>query len=226
MIKKTLILLTLAILCDAFLFVFVWLNHSFVTGLNPFLGLIVVLLSLLIGIPLAFFSIKKLVRYCRGSVSFTPDILFSLAFFIFSIGGFFVGPLFGPTTIDIQLHDTYFVIANAHVMILLALVSLIFSAVYAFYPAVTGKALNAPMGYIHFGITLIGLCLIGWPVHYEGIAGMPRRYFDYSDWTTINRFAGSNIFQMWVSILLICAQLLFVINLIYSAVNKPSPPPH
>jgi cytochrome c oxidase subunit 1 len=219
MIKKTLLLLIGAILFNTILSVFVWLDHSFVTGLNPFLGVIAVLLSLLIGIPLAIFAIKKLIRYCKGWISFTPDILFALAFFIFSTAEPFVGPLFGPATIDIQLHDTYFVIANTHIMILLAVISLVFSAVYAFYPAVTGRVLNAPMGYIHFWITLIGFCLIGWPSHYEGLAGMPRRYLDYSNWNTFDRFAGINVFRMKVSILLIGAQLLFIINLIYSAVK-------
>lgn len=222
MIKKTLILLTLAILFDVVLFFFVWTHHMFVTGLNPFLGIVAILLSLLIGIPLVVFMVKKLVRYCKGRINFTLDILFALGFFIFLTGDLFYEFFFGISTIDIQLHDTYFVIANTHISIFFSLILLVFSAIYHFYPSITGKVLNAPMGYIHFGITLIGFCMIDWPVHYEGMAGMPRRYLDYSNWGNANMFGMMISFKTKAIIPLIGAQLLFIINLIYSAVKgKP-----
>src|SRR5258708_10431259 len=124
MIKKAAILLLLAILFDTTLLIFVWANRIFLIGLNPFVGLVVLLLSLLIGIPLVIFAVKRLIRYCKGKLRFTPATLFVLAFFIFLIGSFINDLAFGPSTIYFQLHDTYFVIADTHVMIFLSLIFL------------------------------------------------------------------------------------------------------
>jgi cytochrome c oxidase subunit I len=104
-------------------------------------------------------------------------------------------------------------------MIFFALIFLAFYAVYSFFPGITGRAMNAPMGYMHFGITLVGTYLLCWPVQYVGLASMPRRYLDYANWINIVRFAGIDAFKMKVIILLICAQFLFIVNLIYSAVK-------
>ena len=110
-------------------------------------------------------------------------------------------------------------IADTYIMFLLALVFLAFSAVYYFYPGITGRVMNVPLGYMHFGITLVGACLLCWPVHYTDLAGMPRRYLDYENWTNKARFAGLTAFKIKVIIMLICAQLLFIVNLIYSGVK-------
>jgi cytochrome c oxidase subunit I len=219
MIKKVLLLLTLAISFDILVYFSFELFHLFTTGLNPFMGYIAILIALLIGMPIIVFVVKKLIRYCRGRIRFTPAILFELAFLIFLTGYVFTEIFFGHSTTDIQLHDTYFVIANAHITIFLALLSLVFSAVYNFYPSIAGRVLNAPMGYIHFGITLIGFCVLGWPAHNEELAGMPRRYLDYSNWGNANVYGAMIPFKTKVIILLIGAQLLFIINLIYSAVK-------
>ena len=192
----------------------------FVTGLNPFLGVIAVLLSLVIGIPLVVFAFKKLVRNCKGKISFTPAVLFVLAFLILLSGDFMYTLFFGYSTLHIQIHDTYFVLANVHVMIFHALICLVFSAVYHFYPAITGRMLNAPLGYIHFVITLFGIGFISWPAHYESMAGMPRRYLDHSNWENLEPGENFNSFRMKVIILFIGAQLLFIVNLIYSAIRR------
>jgi cytochrome c oxidase subunit 1 len=79
-----------------------------------------------------------------------------------------------------------------------ALIFLVFSAVYYFYPHVTGRGMNVPMGCIHFGITLIGAYILFWPTQYVdgGMAGMPRRYIDYSNGTVMDRFTGVNVFKI------------------------------
>jgi cytochrome c oxidase subunit 1 len=79
--------------------------------------------------------------------------------------------------------------------------------------------MNAPVGYIHFGLTLVASCMFCWPVPYEGLAGMPGRYLDYSSWTNMDQFAGTNVFITRAIILLFCAQLLFIVNFLYSAVK-------
>jgi cytochrome c oxidase subunit 1 len=219
MIKKPLILLAIAILCNVFFFALLGAHHTFVMGLNPFLGIITILLSLLIGIPIVVFVTKKLVRYCKGRIRFTPAVLFALGFFIFLIGDLFTSLFYGASTLDIAIHDTYIVITNAYVMILHSLICLVFSAVYSYYPSLTGRDLNAPMGYIHFGITMITISVVALPVHYTGLAGMPRRYLDYSNYENNFLVDRVNSFMAKLTFLLIGAQLLFVINLIYSAVK-------
>ena len=219
MIKKTVFLLALAILIDAFMLVFIWAHRLFVTELNPFMGAVVVVLSLLVGIPLAIFAIKRLVGLLSSEGSMDPETVFVLGAFIFLIGGLVNQLFFRQTTLDIQVHDTLFVIAHTHVTIFVALLLLFFAGVYAGYPRVTGRVMNAPMGYLHFAITLVAAYAINWPVAYEGLAGMPRRYIDYSSWIDISRYGWMGTFTGWAAVLMICAQLLFLVNVVYSAVN-------
>ena len=155
-----------------------------------------------------------------AKIRFTPAVLFALMSVICFIGYLITKFFLSPYTIDIQLHDTYFVIAHTHAMIFPALIFLIFSAVYYYYPLITGRGLNAPMGYIHFAITVIAICVIVWPVNYASPIDMPRSELDYkkiiehaqlSEWI--------NSLKVKTAFLLIGAQLVLVINLIYSAVK-------
>jgi len=217
MLKKTALLLVLAILVNALLFVFIWAGRSFVLGFNPFGALLALFLSLLIATPLAILTVRRLTRYYEGKSRFSPATIFFLGFFIFLIGNVVNRLAFGPFTMDFQFHDTLFVIADIHVMIFIALMFLALSAAYFFYPRIVGRSMNATMGYIHFGVTLIGAYLLYWPVQYTGLAGMPRRYFDYATWVSID-YGRIDVFKMKVIFLFACAQLLFPVNLIYSAI--------
>ena len=223
MLKKIAVLLIVATLLNVLLLVFVWIHRMFATGLNPFVASLGLLLPLLIAIPLAVLAIKRLARYYKGKPRFDPAILFLLGFFIFLTGDFISETFIGQSTLDFQLHDTYIVIAHAHVMIFFALIFLAFYAVYSVFPDITRRAMNAPMSYMHFGITLVGAYMLCWPVEYAGLAGMPRRYLDYSSWVNMAQFEAENIFKMYAMILLICVQLLFIVNLIYSAVRGKKP---
>jgi cytochrome c oxidase subunit I len=91
-----------------------------------------------------------------------------------------------------------------------------FAGVYHWYPKMYGRYLNNTLGYIHFWITIIGAYLIFWPMHYEGLAGMPRRYYDFSIWESFKMFGGLNQFISFVSMIVFMAQLLFVFNFLYS----------
>jgi len=128
-----------------------------------------------------------------------------------------------PSTLDIQLHDTLFVIGNVHLTIFDALLFLFFSVFYCCYPPITGKNLNAPLSYIHFTFTLVSTCLLSWPAaHYEGLAGMPRRYIDYPNWVNLSALPEGNPFTTKMIILFLFGQLIFIVNLIYSAFASPS----
>jgi len=194
----------------------VWAHHMFVTGLNPFLGSFFVLLTLLIAVPSAIKVFNWLTTLWRGNIRFTPAMLFAIGFVSLFISGGLTGIWLGNSSLDIHLHDTYFVIAHFHIVMGVASFFGMFCGVYHWFPKMYGRYLNNTMGYIHFWITIVGAYLIFWPMHYEGLAGMPRRYLDYSGWASFNQFGGLNHFISIVSIIVFAVQLLFVFNFFYS----------
>ncbi|WP_222596917.1 cbb3-type cytochrome c oxidase subunit I [Chitinophaga pinensis] len=202
-----------AIVILAFL---VWAHHMFVTGLNPFLGAFFVLLTLLIAVPSAIKVFNWITTIWRGNLRFTPGMLFSIGFVSTFISGGLTGIWLGNSSIDIHLHDTYFVIAHFHIVMGVSAFFGTFAGVYHWFPKMFGRYLNNTLAYIHFWSTLIGAYLIFWPMHYEGIAGMPRRYYDYTSWESFKQFADLNHFISIVVIAVFAAQLLFVFNFFYS----------
>ena len=194
----------------------VWAHHMFVTGLNPFLGAFFVLLTLLIAVPSAIKVFNWLTTLWRGNIRFTPAMLFSIGFVSMFISGGLTGIFLGNSSLDIHLHDTYFIIAHFHIVMGVAGFFGMFAGVYHWFPKMYGRFLNNTLGFIHFWVTLIGAYLIFWPMHYEGLAGMPRRYYDFSNWESFKMFGGLNEFISFVSILVFAAQLLFVFNFFYS----------
>lgn len=202
-----------AIVILAFL---VWAHHMFVTGLNPFLGAFFVLLTLLIAVPSAIKVFNWITTIWRGNIRFTPGMLFSIGFVSTFISGGLTGIWLGNSSIDIHLHDTYFVIAHFHIVMGVSAFFGTFAGVYHWFPKMFGRYMNNTLSYIHFWITLCGAYLIFWPMHYEGLVGMPRRYYDYSNWESFKQFADLNHFISIVVILVFATQLLFVFNFFYS----------
>ncbi|PSL35318.1 cytochrome c oxidase subunit I [Chitinophaga ginsengisoli] len=202
-----------AIVILAFL---VWAHHMFVTGLNPFLGAFFVLLTLLIAVPSAIKVFNWITTIWKGNLRFTPGMLFAIGFVSTFISGGLTGIWLGNSSIDIHLHDTYFVIAHFHIVMGVSAFFGTFAGVYHWYPKLFGRYLNNTIAYIHFWITLIGAYLIFWPMHYEGMAGMPRRYYDYSSWESFKQFTDLNHFISVVVIVVFAAQLMFVFNFFYS----------
>src|SRR5580658_5716989 len=172
----------------------VWAHHMFVTGLNPFLGSVFVLLTLLIAVPSAIKVFNWITTLWKGNIRFTPGMLFAIGFVSLFISGGLTGIFLGNSTLDIQLHDTYFVVAHFHIVMGVSGMLGMFAGIYHWFPKMFGRFMNTSMGYIHFFITFIGAYLIFWPMHYEGIAGMPRRYYDYSAWESFKHFQGINAF--------------------------------
>jgi cytochrome c oxidase subunit I len=203
----------LAITILAFL---VWAHHMFVTGMNPFLGSVFVLLTLLIAIPSAIKVFNWLTTLWRGNIRFTPGMMFCIGFVSLFISGGLTGIWLGNSTLDIHLHDTYFVIAHFHIVMGVAGFFGMFAGVYHWFPKMFGRYLNNTLGYIHFWVTLIGAYLIFWPMHYQGLAGVPRRYLDMKLWSSFNHFQDLNIMITWASIVVFAVQLMFVFNFFYS----------
>ncbi|MDQ6756541.1 MAG: cbb3-type cytochrome c oxidase subunit I [Bacteroidota bacterium] len=194
----------------------VWAHHMFVTGLNPFLGSFFVLLTLLIAVPSAIKVFNWLTTLWRGNIRFTPAMLFSIGFVSLFISGGLTGVFLGNSALDIHLHDTYFIVAHFHIVMGVAGFFGMFAGLYHWYPKMYGRYMNNTLSYIHFWVTMIGAYLIFWPMHYEGLAGMPRRYYDFSSWESFKMFGGLNQFISFVSIIVFSAQLLFVFNFFYS----------
>lgn len=206
----------------------VWAHHMFVTGLNPFLGAVFVLLTLLIAVPSAIKVFNWLTTLWKGNIRFTPAMLFAIGFVSLFISGGLTGIFLGNSALDIHLHDTYFVIAHFHIVMGVASFFGMYAGVYHWFPKMYGRYLNNTMAYIHFWITIVGAYLIFWPMHYQGLAGMPRRYYDFSNWESFKHYGGLNEFISVVAMVVFAAQLLFVFNFFYSIfkgrkVTDPNP---
>ncbi|AEW02699.1 cytochrome c oxidase subunit I [Niastella koreensis] len=194
----------------------VWAHHMFVTGLNPFLGSVFVLLTLLIAVPSAIKVFNWLTTIWKANIKFTPGMMFALGFVSLFISGGLTGIFLGNSTLDIHLHDTYFVIAHFHIVMGVSAFFGMFAGIYHWFPKMYGRYMNSTLAYVHFWVTLVGAYLIFWPMHYEGLAGMPRRYLDYSNWSSFNMFGDLNKFISTVAIIVFATQLLFVFNFFYS----------
>jgi cytochrome c oxidase subunit 1 len=132
------------------------------------------------------------------------------------ISGGLTGIFLGNSTLDIHLHDTMFVVAHFHIVMGVASFFGMFAGIYHWFPKMYGRYLNNLMSYIHFWITMIGAYLIFWPMHYEGFAGMPRRYYSVSQWESFRHFDGLNQFISFVATVVFMAQILFIFNFFYS----------
>lgn len=194
----------------------VWAHHMFVSGLNPFLGSFFVLLTLLIAVPSAIKVFNWLTTLWRGNIRFTPGMLYSIGFVSMFISGGLTGIWLGNSALDIHLHDTYFIIAHFHIVMGVAGIFGMYAGIYHWFPKMFGRYMNNTLAYIHFWITLPCAYLIFWPMHYEGLAGMPRRYYDYTNWESFKMFAGLNLFISIVVIIVFAVQLLFLFNFFYS----------
>jgi cytochrome c oxidase subunit 1 len=194
----------------------VWAHHMFVTGLNPLLGSVFVLLTLLIAVPSAIKVFNWLTTLWRGNIRFTPATLFAIGFVSLFISGGLTGIFLGNSTIDIHLHDTMFVVAHFHIVMGVASMFGMLAGIYHWFPKMFGRYLNNTLGYIHFWVTMIGAYLIFWPMHYEGLAGMPRRYLDKSSWVSFTQFGDLDKMITIVSIIVFAMQLMFVFNFFYS----------
>ncbi|WP_181305922.1 cbb3-type cytochrome c oxidase subunit I [Rufibacter sp. XAAS-G3-1] len=194
----------------------VWAHHMFVSGMNPFLGSVFMFLTLIIAVPSAVKVFNWLATLWRGNINFTPAMLFSVAFVSLFISGGVTGIILGNSALDIQLHDTYFVVAHFHLVMGSAAFFGMFAGVYHWFPKMFGRMIDEKLGYVHFWITFVGVYLIFMPMHYIGIAGFPRRYYSWTGFETFNKFMDMNTFITVAAIIAFAAQFIFLFNFFYS----------
>ncbi|MEE9438247.1 MAG: cbb3-type cytochrome c oxidase subunit I, partial [Saprospiraceae bacterium] len=151
-----------------------------------------------------------------GSIRLNTPMLFSIGFVSMFISGGLTGIFLGNAPIDIQLHDTYFVVAHFHIVMGVAAFFGMFAGIYHWYPKMYSRFMNETLGKIHFWGTLIGAYAIFWPMHYIGMAGVPRRYYSFDSFDAFKHFGQMNQFITVAAILVFFVQLLFVINFFYS----------
>lgn len=201
----------------AFLAFIVWAHHMFVTGMNPFLGSIFMFLTLIIAVPSAVKAFNYITTLWRGNIRFTPAMLFSIGLVSFFISGGVTGLILGNSALDIQLHDTYFVVAHFHLVMGASSAFGLLAGVYHWFPKMFGRLMNEKLGYVHFWLTFIGIYCVFFPMHYIGIAGFPRRYYAFTSYDfTKNIFADMNSFISIAAIITFSSQFLFLYNFVYS----------
>ena len=157
----------------------VWGHHMFITGMNPFLGSVFMILTLIIAVPSAVKAFNYLTTLWRGNLRFTPAMLFSIGLVSFFISGGLTGIYLGNAAMDIQLHDSYFVVAHFHLVMGSAAIFGMFAGIYHWFPRMYGRMMNNTLGYFHFWITFITAYLVFFPMHFMGLAGVPRRYYQF-----------------------------------------------
>ncbi len=199
-----------------FLSFIVWAHHMFMSGVNPFIANFFVLFTLIIAVPSAVKVFNWIATLYGGSIRFNAASLFAIGFVSMFISGGLTGIHLGNAAIDIQMHDTYFVVAHFHIVMGVAAFFGMFAGVYHWFPKMYGRFMNETLGRIHFWMTMVGAYCIFWPMHYLGMAGVPRRYYTFDTFQTFGHFDDMNKFITVAAIITFSAQLLFIINFFYS----------
>ena len=164
----------------AFLSFIVWAHHMFTAGMPVAAELFFMFSTMLIAVPTGVKVFNWVATMWRGSMTFETPMLFSVAFvFLFTIGGF-SGLMLAIAPVDFQYHDTYFVVAHFHYVLVPGAVFAIMGGVYYWLPKWTGVMYNESLGKLHFWLTAIFVNVTFFPMHFSGLAGMPRRIPDYA----------------------------------------------
>ena len=213
-----------SILAIAFLSFIVWGHHMFITGMNPFLGSVFTFTTLLIAIPSAVKAFNYITTLWKGNIQFTPAMLFSIGLVSTFVAGGLTGIILGDSALDINVHDTYFVVAHFHIVMGLSAIFGMFAGVYHLFPKLYRRMMNKSMGYIHFWLTFISAYGVFFPMHFTGLAGLPRRYYSNAEFPIFDELQDINVIITLFAILGGLAQLIFFFNFFYSIWRGPKAP--
>ncbi|HCX31158.1 MAG TPA: cytochrome c oxidase subunit I [Blastocatellia bacterium] len=222
---------------------FVWGHHMFISGMSPYSAMTFSILTLSIGVPSAVKTFNWLGTLWGARIRFTTPMLFAIGFVSLFVAGGITGLVLGQTSLDLPLHDTYFVLAHFHLVMGVASIFGMFAATYFWFPKMFGRFMNETLGKIHFWITFVGVYCIFVPMHTMGMVGMPRRYAQFTEYQFLVKLHPLVVFISVVAIITVLTQLLFYFNLVWSifkgkkASQNPweattlewtttSPPPH
>src|SRR5256714_454032 len=202
----------------------VWAHHMYVSGMNPYFGFFFATTTLIIAIPTAIKVYNWVLTLWRGDISLTVPMLFALSFIVTFVNGGLTGLFLGNVVVVVPPLATMFAVAHFHMVMGMAPIFVIFGAIYHWYPKVTGRMLNEPLGKFHFWVTFLGAYAIYFPMHYIGLLGVPRRYFEMGDMAFVPQSATTlNIFITMAALIVGFAQMVFLFNMIWSLFNgKPA----
>ena len=191
----------------------VWSHHMFATGMGPLADSFFALSTMLIAIPTGIKIFNWLATMWGGSIRFTTSMLFSIGFIAMFIIGGISGVMHAAAPSDLQQTDTYFVVAHLHYVFFGGTVLGLWAGMYYWYPKVFGRMLNEPLGQVHFWLTLVGMNLTFFPMHFLGMLGMPRRIYTYADNMGFNEM---NLIISVGSFIIALGTLVFAYNLLTS----------
>lgn len=205
-----------SILAIGFLSFIVWGHHMYVTGMNPFLGAVFVFTTLLIAIPSAVKAFNYITTLWKGNIRMTPAMLFSIGLVSTFVTGGVTGIILADSALDINLHDTYFVVAHFHIVMGMSAIFGMLSGVYHWFPKMFGKMMNTKLGYAHFWITFVCAFGVFFPMHFVGLNGAPRRYYAYTEFPFLDTTLNLNELISVFAIVGALAQILFLFNFFHS----------
>ncbi|MEH0007971.1 MAG: cbb3-type cytochrome c oxidase subunit I [Flavobacteriales bacterium] len=206
----------LSILAIGSLSFIVWGHHMFVSGMNPFLGSVFTFTTLLIAIPSAVKAFNYITTLWKGNLRLSPAMLFSIGLVSTFIAGGLTGIILGDDALDINVHDTYFVIAHFHIVMGLSAIFGMFAGIYHWFPKLFGRMMHKGAGYAHFWITFVCAYGVFYPMHFLGLAGLPRRYYSNEAFPMFDDLASINHLITIFAIVGAAAQLIFIGNFVYS----------
>ena len=205
-----------SMLAIGFLSFIVWGHHMYMTGMNPFLGSVFVFTTLLIAIPSAVKAFNYITTLWKGNIQFTPAMLFSIGLVSSFVTGGVTGIILADSTLDITIHDTYFVVAHFHIVMGLSAVFGMFAGVYHWFPKMFLRMMNKKLGYLHFWLTFVCAYGVFFPMHFLGMSGVPRRYYTNSNFPLFDNLVDINQMVTVFAIIGALAQGIFLINFFYS----------
>ena len=210
-----------SMLAIGFLSFIVWGHHMFMTGMNPFLGGVFTFTTLLIAIPSAVKVFNYITTIWKGNVIMTPAMLFSIGSVSTFISGGITGIILADSALDISQHDTYFVVGHFHIVMGMTAILAMFAGVYHWFPKLYGKMMNLRMGMVHFWFTIVCGYGVFIPMHFLGEGGMPRRYYENTNFPMFDHFLDLNVLISIFATIGVVSQVLFFFNFIYSSFRGP-----
>jgi cytochrome c oxidase subunit 1 len=205
-------------LAIAFLGLIVWAHHMFTSGTPAWLRMFFMITTMVIAVPTGIKVFGWTATIWGGKLDMSSALLFGMGFVsMFLIGGI-TGVMVAAVPFDIHVHDTYFIVAHLHYVLFGGSVFGIYAAIYHWFPKMTGRMMNEPLGIVHFVLTFIGANLTFMPMHELGILGMPRRVALYDP-----KFATLNLICSIGSYILAVSTLPFLINACWAWISgKPA----